>query len=189
MTRTPPAPQAATDETSLHRLSEADALKALDTSPAGLSHEEARGRLLQVGPNSLQEIKGAPLASRFLRQFTHFLAILLWIAAGLSFLAEALHPGQGMATLGWAILGVILINATFTFVQEYKAERAVQALRRMLPAMAWVIRAGHAEQVSRRELVPGDILLLEEGEQVSADARLIEANHMRVDNSDRKSVV
>ena len=194
MTGTPPALQSA-DETSparpepspdlaeFHRLREADALKALDTSPSGLSHEEARRRLLQVGPNSLQEIKGAPLVGRLLRQFTHFLALLLWIAAGLSFLADALHPGQGMATVGWAILGVILINAVFTFVQEYKAERAVQALRRMLPAIAWVIRAGHAEQVPRRELVPGDILFLEEGEQVPADARLIEANHMRVDNS------
>jgi sodium/potassium-transporting ATPase subunit alpha len=176
-------PGTSSDHVEFHRLPDIEVLTALATSPSGLSHEEARRRLLQAGPNSLQEIKGAPLANRFFRQFTHFLAILLWIAAGLSFLAEALHPGQGMATLGWAILGVILINAVFTFVQEYKAERAVQALRRMLPATAWVIRAGHAEQVSRRELVPGDILLLEEGEQVSADARLIEAHHMRVDNS------
>jgi len=176
-------PQAGRNGADFHRLRDAEVLQALDTSPSGLSHEEVRRRLLQVGLNSLQEIKGAPLAGRFLRQFTHFLAILLWIAAGLSFLADALHPGHGMATLGWAILGVILINAVFTFVQEYKAERAVQALRRMLPATAWVVRAGHAEQVPRRELVPGDILLLEEGEQVSADARLIEANHMRVDNS------
>jgi sodium/potassium-transporting ATPase subunit alpha len=179
----PVGPQTGLNGTEFHRLHDTEVLKALDTSPSGLSHEEAHRRLLHAGPNSLQEIKGAPLASRFLRQFTHFLAILLWIAAGLSFLAEALHPGQSMATLGWAILGVILINAVFTFIQEYKAERAVQALRRMLPATAWVIRSGHAEQVSRRELVPGDILLLEEGEQVSADARLIEANHMRVDNS------
>ncbi len=179
----PAGPQAGRNGGKFHRLRNAEVLLVLDTSPSGLSHEEARRRLLQVGLNSLQEITGAPLAGRFLRQFTHFLAILLWIAAGLAFLADALHPGQGMATLGWAILGVILINAVFAFVQEYKAERAVQALRRMLPAAAWVIRAGHAEQVARRELVPGDILLLEEGEQVSADARLIEANHMRVDNS------
>jgi sodium/potassium-transporting ATPase subunit alpha len=179
----PVGPQAGRNGAEFHRLRDTDVLKTLETSLSGLSQEEVRRRLLQVGPNSLREIKGAPLAGRFLRQFTHFLALLLWIAAGLSFLAEALHPGQGMATLGWAILGVILINAVFTFVQEYKAERAVQALRRLLPAVAWVLRAGHAEQVPRRELVPGDILLLEEGEQVSADARLLEANHMRVDNS------
>jgi sodium/potassium-transporting ATPase subunit alpha len=167
----------------IHRLSEADVWKELNTSPGGLLPDEARRRLLQYGPNSLQEIKGPPLTRRFLRQFTHFLAILLWVAAGLSFMAEALQPGQGMATLGWAILGVILINAVFTFIQEYKAERAVQALRRLLPATAWVIRAGLTQQVPRPELVPGDLLLLEEGEQVPADARLIEAAHMRVDNS------
>ncbi len=167
----------------IDRLSEAEVFKELNTSPTGLSREEAHRRLLQHGPNSLQEVKGPPLTRRFLRQFTHFLALLLWVAAGLSFLAEALQPGQGMATLGWVILGVILINAVFAFIQEYKAERAVQALRRLLPSTAWVARSGHTQQVSRRELVPGDILLLEEGEQVSADARLIEAVHMRVDNA------
>ncbi|MGH9650101.1 MAG: cation-translocating P-type ATPase, partial [Terriglobales bacterium] len=88
-----------------------------------------------------------------------------------------------MATLGWAILGVILINAMFSFVQEYKAERAVQALHRLLPATVWVVRAGHPQQIPRGELVPGDLLLLEEGEQVPADARLIESTGMRVDNS------
>ena len=96
-----------------------------------------------------------PLVSRFVRQFTHFLALLLWVAAGLAFLADVLHQGQGMATLGWAILGVILINAVFAFLQEYKAERAVQALRGMLPAKAWVIRDGQQQQIARSELVPG----------------------------------
>ncbi len=167
----------------IFRLRDSEVLKELGTSPDGLLQEEARRRLLLHGPNSLQEVKGPPLTKRFLRQFTHFLALLLWIAAGLSFLAEALKPGEGMATLGWAILGVILINALFTFVQEYKAERAVQALRRLLPATAWVVRSGHTTQVPRRELVPGDFLLLEEGEQVPADARLIESIQMRVDNS------
>ncbi|MEW6544701.1 MAG: cation-transporting P-type ATPase [Nitrospirota bacterium] len=167
----------------LSGLSPEEALKALQTGPTGLSQEEAARRLAQVGPNSLQEIKGPSLPRRFLRQFTHFLAILLWLAAGLSFLAEGFQPGQGMATLGWAILGVILINALFTFVQEYKAERAVQALHRLLPATAWVLRSGQPEQIARHALVPGDLLLLEEGEQVPADARLVEVVAMRVDNS------
>jgi sodium/potassium-transporting ATPase subunit alpha len=165
------------------RLAPSDALKECQSGPDGLSHEEARRRLLQYGPNSLQEVKGPPLARRFIQQFTHFLAILLWIAAGLSFLAETLKPGEGMATLGWAILAVILINAVFSFVQEYKAERAVQALHRLLPAASWVIRAGQQRQVTRQELVPGDVFLLEEGEQVPADARLLEAVGVRVDNS------
>jgi sodium/potassium-transporting ATPase subunit alpha len=124
-----------------------------------------------------------PLISRFARQFTHFLALLLWLAAGLAFTADALHSGEGMATLGWAILGVILINAIFAFLQEYKAERAVQTLRGMLPAKAWVLRDGKQQQIDRSELVPGDVLVLEEGEQIPADARLTEAVAMRVDNS------
>ncbi len=165
------------------RLEIKEALNALGSRPTGLSPEEARLRLLRDGPNSLQEVRGPSLVLRFLRQFTHFLALLLWIAAGLSFLAEFFQPGQGMATLGWAILAVILINACFSFIQEYKAERAVQALRRLLPAMAWVLRSGQPQEVPRRELVPGDLLLLEEGEQVPADARLIEAIGLRLDNS------
>lgn len=165
------------------RLEIKEALKALGSRPTGLSPEEANLRLLRDGPNSLQEVRGPSLFLRFLRQFTHFLALLLWVAAGLSFLAEFFQPGQGMATLGWAILGVILINACFSFIQEYKAERAVQALRRLLPAMAWVLRSGQPQEVPRRDLVSGDLLLLEEGEQVPADARLIEAVGLRLDNS------
>jgi sodium/potassium-transporting ATPase subunit alpha len=88
-----------------------------------------------------------------------------------------------MATLGWAIFGVIVINAVFAFVQEYKAERAVQALHRLLPANAWVVRGGQSVAIARSEIVPGDLLLLEEGERVPADARLIETTDMRVDNA------
>lgn len=170
-------------ERTVARLREQEVLKELGSSPEGLSPEEAKRRLSAYGPNNLQEIKRAPLLKHFLRQFTHFLAILLWVAAALAFVAEVFQPGHGMAMLGWAILAVIGINAVFTFVQEYKAERAVQALRRLLPATAWVIRSGQTQQVPREELVPGDLILLEEGEQVPADARLIEAVQMRVDNS------
>jgi sodium/potassium-transporting ATPase subunit alpha len=166
----------------IHDLPPEEVFAALATSPTGLSPDEAKRRLRQYGPNSLQ-VRPASLRHRFLRQFIHFLALLLWLAAGLAFAADYLHPGEGMATLGWAILGVIIVSAVFSFVQEYKAERAVQALRHLLPTHAWVLRAGRHQQVSRTEIVPGDILLLEEGEQVPADARLVEAVGMRVDNS------
>lgn len=165
------------------RLAPSQVFRALATSPQGLSEDDVRKRSLKYGPNSLQALRGAPLIGRFARQFTHFLALLLWVAAGLAFLAEALHGGEGMATLGWAILGVILINAVFAFFQEYRAERAVQTLRGMLPAKAWVIRDGQQQHIARSELVPGDVLVLEEGEQVPADARLTEVSGMRVDNS------
>jgi sodium/potassium-transporting ATPase subunit alpha len=160
-----------------------EVLKKLETSHAGLSFEEAQVRYARYGPNSLVESKGPSLLRKLLAQFTHFLALLLWVAAALAFIADWLKPGEGMGTLGWAIVGVIAINAAFSFLQEYKAERAVQALRLLLPATAWVTRDGQTQQVPRRELVPGDILLLEEGEQVPADARVIEAAGLRVDNS------
>jgi len=167
----------------INRLSTEDVLKRLETAASGLTTEEAARRFREFGPNVLAEPNRYSVLRGLIRHFTHFLAILLWIAAGLSFAADFMKPGEGMATLGWAILGVIAINAVFAFLQEYKAERAVQALRRMLPDKAWVTRGGQSVQVPRSELVPGDVLLLEEGERVSADARLIEASGIRADTA------
>jgi sodium/potassium-transporting ATPase subunit alpha len=158
-------------------------LESLRTSRAGLSPAEAQQRLVREGPNRLEATPRPSLAGQFARQFTHFLALLLWIAAALCFVAEAMKPGEGMATLGWAILGVIVINAIFSFIQEYRAERAIHALHRLLPANAWVIRGDQPTQVARDAIVPGDLLLLEEGEQVPADARVIEAAALRADLS------
>src|SRR5215471_10203589 len=166
-----------------HRLSIDLLLKHLSSGVAGLSQEEARRRLAAYGDNRLHVPRHLPLLRSFFRQFTHFLAILLWIAAGLSFLTEYLQPGEGVAAVGWVIVGVIVINAVFAFVQEFKADRAMQTLQQLLPATAWVLRAGQTFEVPRTELVPGDILLLEEGQQVPADACLIDAVGMRVDNA------
>ncbi|MGZ9146521.1 MAG: cation-translocating P-type ATPase, partial [Nitrospira sp.] len=167
----------------IHQLPTEDVLKRLETSNGGLSSDEAQRRLARYGPNVLVEPGHYSLIRGFLHQFTHFLAILLWIAAALAFTAEFMKPGEGMATLGWAILGVIVINAIFAFFQEYKAERAVHALHRLLPSRAWVLRSNQPHDVSRSEIVPGDVLLIEEGEQIPADAQLIEATDMRVDVS------
>ena len=160
-----------------------ETLKLLSTANSGLPPDEAQRRLTRNGKNVLREQNPFSLIHGVLRHFTHFLAALLWIAAGLSFAAELMQPGEGMATLGWAIVGVIVINAAFAFFQEYKAERSVQALHDMLPEKAWVTRGGLALEVSRNDIVVGDVLLLEEGERVPADARLIEAAGMRVDNA------
>jgi sodium/potassium-transporting ATPase subunit alpha len=165
----------------LHRLTIDDALKRLQTGSGGLQPDEAQRRLARFGHNVLAEPDRYSTVRGLVRHFTHFLALLLWIAAGLSFAADLMRPGEGMATLGWAILGVIVINAAFAFWQEYKAERAIQALHRMLPDRAWVTRGGQAAEIERSEIVPGDVLILEEGECVPADARLIEAVGMRVD--------
>ena len=167
----------------INRLPIEEALKRLESGSGGLSPNEAQRRLAQCGPNILAGPGHYSILRGLLRQFTHFLAILLWVAAGLSFAADYMKPGEGMATLGWAILSVIIINAGFAFFQEYKAERAVQALHRLLPDTAWVTRDGQSVEIVRSEIVPGDVLILEEGERVPADARLIEAAGMRVDNA------
>jgi sodium/potassium-transporting ATPase subunit alpha len=167
----------------IFRLTEGDLYKKFSSSPVGLTADEAQRRLTQYGPNAIRTPSRYSIVRGVARQFTHFLAILLWVAAALAFLADAIQPGEGMATLGWAILGVIVINAVFAFFQEYKAERAAQALHRLLPSRTWVHRSGQPREVPRSAIVPGDILLLEEGEQVPADARLIEAVGMRVDNA------
>lgn len=167
----------------IQRLSTEDVLQRLETTVEGLSSDEAQRRVVHHGPNVLVEADHYSPLRGLLRHFTHFLAVLLWIAAGLSFVADRMKPGEGMATLGWAIVGVIVINAAFAFFQEYKAERALHALRRLLPDKAWVTRGGQPVEVTRREIAPGDVLILEEGERVPADARLIEAVGMRVDNA------
>ena len=167
----------------IHRLSLDDALSRLATNIRGLTDTEARQRLLQFGPNVLTRPAQGSLLRGIVRQFTHFLAVLLWIAAGLSFLSSYFNPKDDTTMIGWSIIGVIVLNAVFTFVQEYRVERTLAALRRLLPTLTWVMRDGRELEVPREQLVPGDLLLLEEGQQVPADARLIEAVGLRVDLS------
>lgn len=167
----------------IHNLSREEVLKRLVTSEKGLSEDEALKRLHEYGLNEIKEVKGKPLYLRFLAQFTHFLAILLWIAAGLCFLSEYLHPGEGMVSLGIAITGVIFINAIFTFVQEYRAEKAIEVLKKLLPFNVKVLREGKAKEVRSEKVVPGDLILLSEGDKVPADARLIESNRLMVNNA------
>ncbi|MEK7298166.1 MAG: HAD-IC family P-type ATPase, partial [Planctomycetota bacterium] len=150
--------------------------KELETSPSGLSEDEAKKRLERYGKNVLRELKGKPLFLRFVENLFNLLAILLWVGGALAFVAD-------MSELGWAIFAVILINAIFSFWQEYKAERALEALKRLIPRKTTVLRNNEKREIFAEEIVPGDIVFMEEGDSISADARLIEAFNMRVDNS------
>jgi sodium/potassium-transporting ATPase subunit alpha len=167
----------------IHQLTAAEALARLRSSKQGLSHAEAAKRLQEYGRNRVEEMAREHLAIRFLKEFTHFFAVILWLAAALAFFAERQQPGQGMATLGIAILGVILVNGLFSFWQEYRAEQAIAALRRLLPAQVLVRREGDNAQIDAEGLVPGDVLYLKEGDRVPADCRLIEAFGVRVNNA------
>ena len=164
-------------------LSADEVLASLGSRPEGLSAAEARRRRAEFGPNHLEEVARVPLPLRLVREFTHFFAIILWLAATLCFVAEVYDPGQGMARLGWAIVGVIVINGAFSFWQEYRAERAIAALRELLPQRVAVSRDGVLEQLAADQLVPGDVVAVEEGDSVPADCRLIEALGLRVNTA------
>ena len=167
----------------IHSLSAEQALASLNSSAAGLDASEAARRLAEYGANHLEEVERQHLLLRFVQEFTHFFAIILWIGAVLAFVAEHFDPGQGMARLGVAIVGVVIINGIFSFWQEYKAERAVEALRQLLPQKVKALRAGEIVGLLASELVPGDIVLLEEGDFVPADCRLTEVFGLRVNLS------
>jgi len=138
----------------------------LRASADGLSGREAARRLEVSGPNELVRRGGRRWPGELARQFTHPLALLLTAAAVLAW-------ASGTPRLTVAIVAVILLNASFSFVQELQAERAVEALAAFLPERAWVLRDGSRQEIEARLLVPGDVLLIEEGERVCADARLM----------------
>ncbi len=117
-----------------HALSVEQSLASLKTTAAGLSAVEAARRLAEFGPNHVEEVGREPSAAQLRPRIHHFFAIILWIGAALAFLAEHFDPGQGMARLGVAIVGVIIVNGIFSFWQEYKAEQAVAALRPVVAA-------------------------------------------------------
>ncbi len=167
----------------IHQFTADEALASLKTSHDGLSQAEVEYRLDEYGPNRVEEVRGESLIFRFIKEFIHFFALILWLAAGLAFFAESQLPGGGMATLGYAILGVILINGLFSFWQQYRAERALSALQKLLPYYVKVLREGKAGLILAADLVPGDAILLQEGDNVPADCRLLEAFSLRVNNA------
>jgi calcium-translocating P-type ATPase len=167
----------------IQHLEIAAAYSSLNSGLAGLDESEAKRRLAEFGPNQVEEIAGEPLILTFSREFIHFFALILWIAAALAFFAEWKQPGEGMSTLGFAIIGVIVINGTFSFWQAYQAERALAVLKKLLPHASKVQRSGSVRQIPSAELVPGDVILLESGDIVPADCRLVEAFGVRVNNA------
>jgi magnesium-transporting ATPase (P-type) len=155
----------------------------LHSGAQGLSQAEATRRLARYGANQIEKIADQSLVGKLLKEFTHFFALILWLAAGLAFFAEWRDPGQGMAMLGYAVLGVIVVNGLFSFWQEYRAEKALAALRNLLPRHTTALRDGRAVQLPVAELVPGDVVLLAAGDDVPADCRLIEAFGVRVNTA------
>jgi Ca2+-transporting ATPase len=161
---------------SIHALPVAEVYRVLSSGPNGLSRDDVKKRRKKFGINSIREVKRKPLYMKFLGNFTHLMAILLWVGGMFAFIAR-------LPQLGWAIWAVIVINAVFSFWQEYKAEKAMAALRRLLPVSVVVIREGQEQKIPAGELVPGDVILVAEGDHVSADGRLVQEAELRVDQS------
>ncbi len=162
------------------RQSPAEAMAALDSSTDGLPRGVVLRRQGEFGPNRVEAVARKPHWLVLIGEFTHFFALILWLAATLAFVADHFDPAQGMAVLGWAILGVIVINGAFSFWQMYRAEQALAALEKLLPQRVSVRRDGREVEIGADELVPGDLLLLVEGAKVPADCRIVESWGLRV---------
>jgi magnesium-transporting ATPase (P-type) len=143
---------------------------------AGLTTEQAGRRLAEDGPNRLPAVRGPSALRALLAQMTHLLAMLLWVAAGLALLA-------GLPPLALAITVVVVLNGAFAFAQEYRADRAAERLRSLLPATSRVRRDGRLTVVDAAELVRGDAVVLRPGDRIAADLRLAVVHGLAVDES------
>jgi len=153
-----------------------DVLAALDASPQGLAADEARRRRMQCGPNQLpQAARRGPL-HRFLLQFHNLLIYVLLAAAALSF-------GLGHPIDAVVIFGVVIVNAIVGFVQEGRAEEALDAIRAMIDPRATVLRDGRRTTVAADDIVPGDLVVLEAGDRVPADLRLLRVKNLRIEDA------
>jgi magnesium-transporting ATPase (P-type) len=164
------------DASPLHALRPAEVYEALETSPSGLTREQAAAAFSLYGPNRLAEAPPAPLWRLMAGHVAHPMAILLWIAGAMAFIGR--HP-----VLGTAIWIVVLINGTFSFWQEYRAQKAQESLQHLLPTYARVLRAAEEARVLASEVVPGDVLILAEGDNIPADARVVEEYGLRTNNT------
>ncbi len=167
----------------IHEVAADEVFDLLRSRPAGLTDEEAAARRREVGLNRLEPPSRLRWVRSLARQFINFFSILLDVAAIACFIAESIQPGEGMLVLGWALLAVSVMNALFAFAQEMRAERAMEELRKFLPPIVRVRRSGKERQLPADQLVPGDIVLVGEGDRVPADARLIESMELLINNA------
>jgi len=170
-------------ERQIHNVDLAEVWSLLRSRAEGLNPAEVAQRLAEVGPNVLSSPPRWGWLRTLLKQFTNLFSLLLDVAAALCFVADHMQPGEGMASLGWALVVVAVLNALFTFAQAIRAERAMQALRNMLPQRITVRRGGVDGTLLTADLVPGDVLLLSEGDRVPADARLVDASDLLANNA------
>ena len=188
-----PMPGQAVQATAWYRQSPAELRVNLNSDDDGLSMSEAASRLAQSGPNEI-EFRSTPAWVRLLRQFNDPMVIILMVTTVVTGTLTAM--GSPMLPDTIVIASVVLLNAALGFVQEGKAEGALEALRNMMVQECLVLRDEVQRRIPARELVPGDVVVLEGGDKIPADVRFIEVSNIHVDESsltgesvDRKSVV
>jgi len=160
-----------------------DLFRELQTGPEGLSDEEAKRRLLKTGLNILPKGKKTSLARKIISQFKNMFNVLLLVASFLSFLSGFTSNDPTSVQMGLAIFVVVVLNTIFSLFQEYRAEKAAQVIRSLIPTKTKAIRNGQMREIDVTDVVPGDILAFEEGDRVPADLRLVSAFEVSVDNS------
>jgi Ca2+-transporting ATPase len=167
-----------------HSIEAVQVLKELNTDiHRGLSEDEVKTRLEKYGYNELKKEEKISPFTLFINQFKNILIIILLIAIILSVITYFIDPEKGEIVDAVIIAVIVVFCAVLGFVQEYRAERALEALKKMLSPTITALRGGKEEEVSSKELVPGDILLLEAGDKIPADARLIENHSLRCDEA------
>lgn len=167
----------------MNTLNQNDLFLALESSEYGLSEDTAHSRLLQNGRNTLPSPVSRSHSIKFLMHFIHFFALLLWVAALISFAISWADPESGMGSIGWAIVAVIIINGVFGFYQEYRTEKSLDTLRKILPLSSKVFRDEEKKEILSEELVVGDAVVLSEGDKVPADLYVIRAFDLWVNES------
>ncbi len=171
-----PSTSPSSDATAWHSLAGDEVLDRLDATEHGLSSEQVQARLEEYGRNRLPAAERTGPLKRFLLQFHNVLIyVLIAAAVGTAFLQHWVDTG--------VILGVVLINAIIGYIQEGKAEQALDAIRDMLSPKALVLRDGQRHTVPAEELVPGDLVFLQAGDKVPADLRLLRVHNMRIDEA------
>jgi Ca2+-transporting ATPase len=163
-------------DASIHQVRVDQVFPLLGSRPQGLTLDEVRVRFQQYGPNGIRREVGKSIWRKFAANFTHLMAWLLWVGGVMAWIAQT-------PQLAVAVWMVNVINGVFSFWQEYRAEKATEALQQLLPSYARVLREGREALILAEELVPGDLMLLGEGDRISADARLIQEAELRVDQS------
>jgi Ca2+-transporting ATPase len=157
--------------------------KELSVSQNGLNADEAKKRLEQYGLNELKKEKRASPIKMFLEQFTDILMIILLIAVGLSVGSYFYSQDIGELYDAFVIIAIVLATAVLGFVEEFRSEKAVEALKKMTAPTAMIVREGKEIKIPTSEIVPGDVILLYTGDKVPADARLVEAFNLKVDEA------